>query len=160
MYIKTLASALLTTTGTPGALQSTYTSALFGIGAAAAPNPIDAVLFNLLQLNSFSDQDKAFNAYMSAKPYPGAFNATRNPPSDEIIYADLVTSLEARLTAIMGNFTAFQSVLGTDAPWVSGVEAPAAQYVKKWTDISPVAQGLLEVVAAAGGGGGGGTSVR
>lgn len=154
MYIKTLTSALLTTTGTSGALQSIYASALFGTGAAAAPNPIDAVLFELLQLNSFSDQDKAFNAYISAKPYPGAFNATRNPPSDEIIYADLVTSLQARLTAIMGNFTAFQSVLGTGAPWISAVQAPAAQYVKEWTDISPVTQGLLDVVAAAGGSGG------
>ncbi|CAL8579233.1 hypothetical protein XPA_004983 [Xanthoria parietina] len=151
MYFKTLASALLTTTGTPGALETLYASALFGIGAAGAPNPIDAVLFSLLELNGFSDQDKAFNTYMSTEPYTSASNTSRNQPSDNILYTDLTKSLETRLGTIMGNFTAFESMLGTGAPWISGAQTSAAQYVKAWTDISPTTQGFLDAQAAAAG---------
>ncbi|KAI4190309.1 MAG: hypothetical protein LQ346_004933, partial [Caloplaca aetnensis] len=72
-YITNLASALLSTTAKPGALQSAYTSANAGAGAAAAPNPVDATLFQLLFLNGFSNQDILFSAYMKQNPFPGTF---------------------------------------------------------------------------------------
>ncbi|KAL8657089.1 MAG: hypothetical protein Q9226_002264 [Calogaya cf. arnoldii] len=150
-YIITLTSAILSTTGTPGALQAVYTSGIFGTDAvaAAAPNPIDAVLFQLLVLSPSSDQNKLFTNYLNEFPYPGAFNTTTNVPTDKILYQGLALALEARLKNIMSNWTEFESVLGTGGPWVSGQQAPAAQYVASWTKPSPVADGLTGVIAAA-----------
>ncbi|KAL8852762.1 MAG: hypothetical protein Q9221_002392 [Calogaya cf. arnoldii] len=157
-YIKTLTSALLSTTATPGALEAAYANGIFGAGGAGAPNPIDTVLFGLLLLSPMSDQDKTFTSYMNAKPYPGTFNTTTNLPSDKILYEGLVVALEARLKNIMSNWTEFESVLGTGGPWVSGQQAPAAQYVASWTKPNPVANGLMGAIAAAGGTPGAGTS--
>ncbi|KAL8788164.1 MAG: hypothetical protein Q9213_001803 [Squamulea squamosa] len=138
-YIRTLASALLTTTGAPGALQSAYTSANAGSGASAAPNPVDATLFQLLFQNGFSDQDTAFAAHMKRQPYVAAFNSTNgmsDPPPDEVLYEGLIKNLQTRLTTIMGNWTEFQSVLGTGDIWMSPVQGPA-QFVKQWTATAP-----------------------
>ncbi|KAL8901991.1 MAG: hypothetical protein Q9207_004916 [Kuettlingeria erythrocarpa] len=80
-YITNLASALLSTTAKPGALQSAYTSANAGAGAAAAPNPVDATLFQLLFLNGLSNQDILFSAYMKQNPFSGTFaDATAAAP--------------------------------------------------------------------------------
>ncbi|KAL8805923.1 MAG: hypothetical protein Q9223_005015, partial [Gallowayella weberi] len=68
-YITTLTSAIFTTTGQPGALQNTYTSANAGAGASSAANPIDATMFQLLLENGFSEQDTTFSAYMKNNPF-------------------------------------------------------------------------------------------
>ncbi|KAI4274246.1 MAG: hypothetical protein LQ337_004066 [Flavoplaca oasis] len=150
-YIKTLTAALLSVTGNPDTLQKVYTSTFYGNNGAEAPNPVDLVLAALVGLKDDSVQDAQFYVYILSNPYPGNFTTTAaRTPSDEDIYEALVTSLEARLKRIMGSWTEFQSVLGDGEPWVSGVQTPASQYVKEWTDISPVAGGLLDAIGSSG----------
>ncbi|KAL8764659.1 MAG: hypothetical protein Q9209_007947 [Squamulea sp. 1 TL-2023] len=138
-YVRTLTSALLTTTGTPGAIQSAYTSANAGSGASAGPNPVDATLYQLLFQNGFSDQDITFAAHMKSQPYVASFNTTNgmsDPPPDEVLYEGLVKDLQTRLTKIMGNWTEFQSVLGTGDIWMGAVQG-SAQFVQQWTATAP-----------------------
>ncbi|KAL8725541.1 MAG: hypothetical protein Q9166_007295 [cf. Caloplaca sp. 2 TL-2023] len=137
-YIKTLITALLTTTGRSGALQSIYTSANAGAGASAALNPVDATLFQLLLQNGFSSQDTTFAGYMKQTPYTGNFTgATTDPPSDEIIYQGLVNLLQTRMAKIMGSWADFHSALGMGGIWMSKVQG-AQDFVAKWTATTPV----------------------
>ncbi|KAL9580989.1 MAG: hypothetical protein Q9212_004157 [Teloschistes hypoglaucus] len=132
-YITAIASALLSVTAYPGALQSAYTSAYAGAGAASAPNPVDATLFELLSQSGFSAMDTAFVTYMNKNSYTGGFvGASTDPPSDAVIYTSLVAVLQQRLKGIMTADGAFQSLVGTKGVWIAQVP-PAASYVKAWT---------------------------
>ena len=135
----TLISALLTTTGRPGALQSIYTSANAGAGASAGPNPVDATLLRLLTQDPVSNQDIFFAAYLKRQPSAGSFaGATTDPPSDEILYEGLVNELKSRLTKIMSSWAEFQSVLAPGQIWLDAVQIPA-HFVQKWTATAPLA---------------------
>ncbi|KAL8717615.1 MAG: hypothetical protein Q9225_005152 [Loekoesia sp. 1 TL-2023] len=132
-YINTLASALLSTTARPGVLQSAYTSANAGAGAASGVNPIDATLFQLLFVNGLTDMDVTFATYMKQSPYTGDFSgATTDPPSDEMIYRNLVAVLQQRLQKLMNGWDSFKSVLGTGSTWTTQVQG-AGDFVSKWT---------------------------
>ncbi|KAL8930458.1 MAG: hypothetical protein Q9208_000642 [Pyrenodesmia sp. 3 TL-2023] len=160
-YITTLASALLFTTAKPGALQSAYTSANANAGAAAAPNPVDATLFQLLFLNGLSDHDILFSAYMKQNPFSGNFTVaaamatpatpaisaavnataaatTTETPSDAVIYRALVAVLNLRLGQVMGSWRAFEQVLAGGSVWMAEVQGKA-DFVRKWTADGAVA---------------------
>ncbi|KAL8927899.1 MAG: hypothetical protein Q9172_001125 [Xanthocarpia lactea] len=138
-YITTLISALLTTTGRPGALQSIYTSANAGAGASASPNPVDASLLRLLSQDPISNQDIFFAAYLKRQPSAGNFvGATTDPPSDKILYEGLVEELRSRLTKVMSSWAEFQSVLAPGQIWMEAVQG-SAQFVEKWTATAPSA---------------------
>ncbi|KAL8912907.1 MAG: hypothetical protein Q9171_002201 [Xanthocarpia ochracea] len=138
-YIMTLISALLTTTGRPGALQSIYTSANAGAGASAGPNPVDATLLRLLTQDPGSNQDIFFGAYLKRQPSAGNFaGATTDPPSDEILYEGLVQELRSRLTKVMSSWAEFHSLLEPGQIWMDAVQG-SAHYVEKWTATAPLA---------------------
>ncbi|KAL9593319.1 MAG: hypothetical protein Q9179_005949 [Wetmoreana sp. 5 TL-2023] len=132
-YINALSTALLSATAQPGALQSAYTSANAGEGAAATSNPVDAVLFYLLFLNGFTNQDTAFATYMKQVPYTGSFTgATTDPPSDDVLYRNMVGVLKLRLETIMGGLDQFGVLVGSQGTWIAPVQSSAA-FVKVWT---------------------------
>ncbi|KAL8737662.1 MAG: hypothetical protein Q9181_001452 [Wetmoreana brouardii] len=132
-YINALSTALLSATAHPGALQSAYTSANAGGGAATASNPVDAVLFYLLFLNGFTDQDTAFVAYMRQVPYTGNFTgATTDPPSEDVLYRNMVGVLEKRLETVMAGLDQFEALVGSQGTWIAPVQSSAA-FVKAWT---------------------------
>ncbi|KAL8858677.1 MAG: hypothetical protein Q9178_004765 [Gyalolechia marmorata] len=138
-YIMTLISALLTTTGRPGALQSIYTSANAGAGASAGSNPVDATLLRLLTQDPSSNQDIFFAAYIKRQPSAATFaGATTDPPSDEILYEGLVKELRSRLTKVMSSWAEFQSALVPGQIWMDPVRE-SAQFVQKWTATAPLA---------------------
>ncbi|KAL8668903.1 MAG: hypothetical protein Q9168_006489, partial [Polycauliona sp. 1 TL-2023] len=113
LYIKTLSSAILSTTSTPNILQTIYTSTLSNpilptttIKTTNTTSPIDAVLLDLLTpTNTTTPQDTLFTSYISTHPLPGNFTT---PANDGTIYQDLTDSLTARLEMVMSNFTLFQ----------------------------------------------------
>ena len=134
-YLNNLSTALLSTTARPGALQSAYTSANAGAGAASGANPIDATLFQLLFLNGFTDMDIALSSYMKQSPFAADFvGATTDPPSDAVIYKNLNAVLGQRLQKIMSGVDSFEVMLGTGEAWLEQVQGVSA-FVSKWTAI-------------------------
>lgn len=132
-YITTLSSALLLSTARKGALQSAYQSANLGSGADAGADPVDATLFHLLFLNGLGDMDIAFSAYMKNNSYSGDFvGATTDPPSDAVIYTNIVAALQQRLKVVMSGWASFEEMLGLGSTWTGQVQSAAA-FAGKWT---------------------------
>ncbi|KAI4129793.1 MAG: hypothetical protein LQ338_002044 [Usnochroma carphineum] len=132
-YINAISSALLSTTAKPGALQSAYASANAGAGAASGANPIDATLVQLLFENGLNDQDLAFMTYIKQNPFAADFaGATTDPPSDAVMYKNLVAVLQQRSQKLFSGWEMFRQVLGTGGEWTGQVQG-SADYVKKWT---------------------------
>ncbi|KAL8688942.1 MAG: hypothetical protein Q9218_005267 [Villophora microphyllina] len=132
-YIYAISSALLSATAHSGALQNAYASANAGAGASSAANPVDATMFQLLSENGFSEMDTAFVKYMNKNPYTGDFTgASTDPPSDNIIYTNLVAVLQQRLKTVMAADENFLSLVGTNGTWIGQVPA-AMGYVRSWT---------------------------
>ncbi|KAL9596920.1 MAG: hypothetical protein Q9219_005483 [cf. Caloplaca sp. 3 TL-2023] len=133
-YMKNLSTALLSTTARPGMLQSAYTSANAGGGAASGPNPIDATILQLLFMNGLTDMDIAFASYMKQSPYAGDFSqSATDPPGDDVIYKDLAEALQQRLQKLMNGWANFQVVLAKGGIWTGQVQG-AAEFVSKWTN--------------------------
>ncbi|KAL8990761.1 MAG: hypothetical protein Q9177_000661 [Variospora cf. flavescens] len=135
IYIRNLSSALLSTTATPGVLQSAYNSAST---SAAFPNsPADATLIQLLTARSKTPQDNAFVAYMTANPFVSNFTggAENAPANDDVVYWNLIAMLAKRVEQLMDGWDAFEQVTvlerGGEA-WMKDAELAGA-FVRRWT---------------------------
>ncbi|KAL9009430.1 MAG: hypothetical protein Q9173_005546 [Seirophora scorigena] len=146
-YIKAISSALLSTTGKPGVLESAYAAA--NAGTDFSDSPVDATLVYLLSIKGSSDQDNAFAAYMKASPYAGNFTgATDAKPDDVAIYRGLIAMLESRLDELMSGWEAFQQVTTEGQVWMEKMPE-AEEFVQKWT-VDGVGQALDRLTGGAG----------